>query len=229
VKCSPAIKEIGSIKKEWTIHNGIDLDRFMPESSKKFDIRSELNLHKNTILIISVGNLRQQKNHLVSIETIYHLREKFKLKNIHLLLVGKGIERDNLINYARELDLSDRVHLLGARNDIEKLLYNCDIFISTSLWEGLPLAVIEAFASGIHSVISPITEHEIIGQDVADNYFPKENSGQSFAESIDAMLKTKSEFDHYMTSEKRKDTLKMYSISSFTDSYEMLYRSVLKN
>ena len=222
VKCSPAIGQIGSVKKELVIPNGIDIRKFNPSNLKKLNLRSELGIEQDTILIISVGNLRKQKNQIVSLDTIYQLKNKHKIDNVHLLFVGRGQEYDLLQNHMQKLKISDRVHFLGLRNDVPSLLRNSDIFISSSKWEGLPLAVLEAYASGIVSVISPIHEHKVINEGIHDCYIPEKNDGQSFAEVIAVQIK-ENKFDHVTNYSRRNDFLNTYSLETFSKSYESLY------
>jgi glycosyltransferase involved in cell wall biosynthesis len=226
VKCSPAIRDLGSIRKEYVIPNGVNLERFIPKLDYKSDIRNIFEIPINSILLTSVGNLREQKNQKVLVDTIYELKKKHKISNVHLLLVGRGPEYDDIYNRAVNLNVEDKIHFLGLRKDVPELLYNSDIFISSSLWEGLPLAVIEAFASGIITLISPIHEHIVIGKEMKECYFPSEISGKSYAEILYMIINKTDRPDHHRIWLERKDDMNLYSMETFSASYEDLYKKL---
>lgn len=228
VKCSPVIGNINSVKEEFIIPNGVNLCHYSPKLNYKTNVKGELGIEFDSILLIYVAIFRKQKNHEIAIDTILELQNKYNIQNLHLLLCG-GLDFSHLVEYAKKIGIQSKIHFLGQRSDIPELLYNCDMFISTSLWEGLPLAVIEAFASGIITVISPISEHKIIGQNMDDCFFPDEISGTSFAETISSILGNKKFDDHKTILEKRKNKLSIYSLETFSNSYEKLYNSLINH
>jgi glycosyltransferase involved in cell wall biosynthesis len=135
-----------------TLHCGIDLQAFRAESNP--NIRDELGLRDATPVIGHVGNFVAAKNHGFFLEVAAQIRKH--LPEAHCLLIGDGPLRAQNETRARALDLQDRVHFLGTRRtDVPMLMRGCmDAFLFPSLWEGLPLAVIEAQAAGLPCVIS---------------------------------------------------------------------------
>lgn len=99
-------------------------------------------------LIISVGELSVRKNHSIVIEALNRINDK----NIYYIIVGQGA----LLNALLNKDQTGRLKLLGYRTDIVDLLHCADLFAFPSLQEGLPVALMEAMASGIPCLASKI-------------------------------------------------------------------------
>lgn len=102
----------------------------------------------------------------------------------HLWIAGEGPERENLTQLAASLNVTDRVHLLGFRNDVRALLTAADVFVSSSQREGLPLVLIEAMQVGCPVVATPVGgcgeilfADETIGEPVAWTFEPGDTAG----------------------------------------------------
>ena len=229
VRCSPAIKKIQSIKDDFVIPNGIDFKRFNPINFYNKKIKKELNIHSSSILIVSIGNLRPQKNQLLGVEMMNILVNKQKQKHIHYLVCGHGEEEINLKNKVSNLNLESNIHFLGLRNDIPQILFESNFFVNFSKWEGLPLAVIEAFSSGITSVLSPIVEHKVIASQMPKCFIPAINDAKSFAKMFEKLILNKSYLNHVSILKQRTILLKKYSSNTFTNSYEKLYYNLINN
>lgn len=109
--------------------------------------RMEIGIPWNAKLLISVGELSVRKNHKVVVEALQELPDDY-----WYVIVGKGELKDELMS----LDHTGRLKLLGYRSDIIELLWASDLFVFPSLQEGLPVALMEAMASGIKVIASQI-------------------------------------------------------------------------
>lgn len=129
-----------------TIPNGIPVADFAPPVGARERIRASLAIAPSAPIFATVGRLMQQKNHaqLLAAFRSARLRET----GAHLLLAGGGALRGALERQVFDLGIGDRVHFLGPRDDIPCILAAADAFVLPSLWEGNPLSVIEAMASG---------------------------------------------------------------------------------
>lgn len=134
------------------IHNAIDFNKFKfdPEARKK--LRKELNIDEKTTVIGHVGRFVQTKNHnfLVNVFKEYHTKNP----DSKLLLIGAGPLEEKIKTKVKKLNLTDSVLFLGQREDINKLYSVMDVFCLPSLYEGLPVAGIEAQAAGLPCVYS---------------------------------------------------------------------------
>tara|TARA_X000000368_G_scaffold418868_1_gene420437 strand:+ start:4277 stop:5413 length:1137 start_codon:yes stop_codon:yes gene_type:complete len=139
------LSEAFSKKKYLTIKNGIDLRNFNKADERRIEkFREEFQLSTNDFIIGSVGNYRKVKNHRQVIEAAKIIsRENNAIK---FIILGDGTERDNLENMIRQYGLKESVTLTGYRSDLIEALELMDIFVMTSISEGSPNALIEAFA-----------------------------------------------------------------------------------
>ena len=141
-----------NVKKKAYIHGvGINTDRLKP-SGNGTDLRKELGIPADAFMILSVGELNENKNQKVIIQALARLQDP----GIHYILCGKGDELENLKTLAERLGLSDHVHFLGYRKDIYEIYAQSDAFAMPSKREGLPVASLEAMYCGLPLVTSAI-------------------------------------------------------------------------
>ena len=139
------VRQIGAIQDRITvICNGVDVKRYEQEVDTQA-VRQRLGLSADACLITTVGTLKEQKGHCYLIDAAYEIVPQHP--EWYFLLVGDGGLRDRLRAQVRELGLSENVHFLGNRHDVPELLAASDLFVLPSLWEGLPMALIEAMAA----------------------------------------------------------------------------------
>ena len=131
---------------------GIDTSSFVADEETKSKKRTELGLKEDDIAVISMGNLDKGKNYKTAIRAIAEAQNE-KLK---FFILGKGPELANLEKLVEEYNLREQVYFLGFRNDVGELLSAADIFLITTVREGLSRAVMEAMASGLPCVVSRV-------------------------------------------------------------------------
>lgn len=131
--------------------NAIDTDKYNYDIAKRNEIRNKLNL-QNKICIGHVGRLMTQKNQLFLIEIFY----KFHIRNPQsvLMILGDGELRTELENKVQELNISDSVLFIGNVNNVNDYYQAMDLFLLPSLFEGLPVVVIESQCCGLPCLIS---------------------------------------------------------------------------
>lgn len=139
--------------------NAIDLKNYTynkniaQRSRNKFGITNEL-------VVGHVGRFRKQKNHMFLLDVMTEI-----VKNIpeaKLLLVGDGEEFPSVKEKAQQLGIERNVIFAGNRSDVNEIMQAMDVFVFPSLYEGLPVTMIEAQASGLHCVISDKVPEECI-------------------------------------------------------------------
>ncbi len=114
--------------------------------------RDELGIPDDAFVIMSTGELNDNKNHEVIIRAVEEVGDR----DIHYIIAGKGIKEVELKDLADNLGVADNVHVLGFRSDVAELLKAADIFAFPSKREGLGLAAIEAMASGLPLLTSNV-------------------------------------------------------------------------
>jgi glycosyltransferase involved in cell wall biosynthesis len=143
----------------WQIlYCGIDLAPFQ-EIIDAADVRAELSIPADALVIGHVGRLAHQKNHQFLIEIAAIVAERHP--NLYLLLVGDGPLRSGIEHQAAQLGLRHRVIFTGVRSDVSRLMAAMDVFVMPSFHEGLPVAAIEAQAAGLPLVLSDVISKEV--------------------------------------------------------------------
>lgn len=125
------------------IPNGVPSRPGTPEGP-----RAEFGIQPEDVVILAVGNLSERKGHIVLLRSMALLEEQGISVPWRVIIAGRGEEHDRLESFAREKGLTDRVHLAGHRDDIPDLQAAAHILCMPSLWEGLPLAVLEGMHAG---------------------------------------------------------------------------------
>ena len=163
---------------------GIDLDKFQKKEPTRQEIRSKLGIPESKIILMSVGELTKRKNHMVMIEALARLKEY----DILYVICGDGPLKAQLRAKAEELGVRDRLKLLGFRKDIAELHKAADIFVFPSLQEGLPVALMEAMASGLPIVASKIRGNEDLISNNQGGYLVNPTDSEQVAKAIEKMI-----------------------------------------
>ncbi len=141
---------------------GIDLTRVSASSEKAEGVRQALGLPKDGILILSVGELIERKNYETALRTIANLR----VRDVRYVVCGHGRLDEYLKGLATGLGVADRISFLGYREDIMDIYASADLFLFPSTQEGLPMALLEAMASGLPIVCSDIRgNRDLMGEE----------------------------------------------------------------
>ena len=135
------------------INNGIDQNKFNPDKAFR-NIRAEMNLSPDVILYCFIGRFTHQKQPLVLIDAF--LQAAQKNNSIHLLIVGDGEDKARMENRIQDSGMNNRVTMMEPSKDIPALLAAADVFVLPSLWEGLPIALLEAMAMGKAIIASEV-------------------------------------------------------------------------
>jgi glycosyltransferase involved in cell wall biosynthesis len=140
-------KTIGPVQERIVIiSNGVDTRRYQVPVDRPAT-RHALGFAEDEALYTVVGTLKEQKGHRYLIEAAAPL--VFRTPRLHILIVGDGELRGSLEAQARAAGIEGNIHFLGNRGDVPAILAASDVFVLPSLWEGLPMALIEAMASGL--------------------------------------------------------------------------------
>lgn len=180
-------------KKFSVIYNGADAKRLIPSGNS---IKAELGLNSDALLIGMVGNFYRdpRKDQLTLCKGLPRVFAEFP--NAHCVFAGRievGAEDKmaDCLNVCIENKIIERVHFLGARSDVPDILSELDIFVFSSLHEGLPVAVSEAMLAGVPMIVSdiePLLEATANGE--FGEVFPVKNA-EVLSEKILKLLRDK--------------------------------------
>lgn len=149
----------------YIVNNAIDISDYKIKESLRTNKRLELGIHSNEKVIINIGRFEDQKDHKYLIKLFNKL--SLKDSDFKLLLIGSGSLKNQIVDEVKQKGLSKKVLFLENRDDVNLLLMASDIFVMPSKYEGLPIVLIEAQASGLPCVVSSnITKEAIIAHNV---------------------------------------------------------------
>lgn len=147
------------------IYNGIDVEKFNYDETARNELRAKLGLNDNYVIGM-VGRFNYQKNHLFALDVFAEC-----VKNdpkTRLVLVGKGELENEIKRKIDELDLKDKVLILGTRDDVNKLMSVFDVLFLPSIFEGLGIVLIEAQYCSLPCVASDIIVAEAKISDILE-------------------------------------------------------------
>ena len=213
---------IAPIEKLKNIYSGIDLTLFINEKNDQF--RKELNLDSNHLLLGSVGRLSNQKDPITMIEAFCIVIKRFP--NAHLTLVGDGELRDEILIKIDQLQLNGRVHLTGNKNDPWKIYHSLDLFIMSSIYEGLGRSITEALSCGVPVVCTSVEGvPEIVRDNETGILVPPKDPGALATGIINSL----NDMDNAkrMAEEGRKFVNKNFDVNKMVDDIDALYDTLL--
>lgn len=175
------------------MNNAVDAEKFRYSPAVRAEMRKEMNL-ENKFVILNVGRFNLQKNHTFILDIFK------EIKSIHkdsvLLLAGNGNLENEIKEKSSNLGLDDFVRFLGLRNDIDRLLQCADVFLFPSLYEGLPVTMVEAQSSGIKCFISDVIPQQCVLTDDVTS-LSLESGAKSWAEKITSLCGGYERLDRY--------------------------------
>lgn len=200
------------------LENGIDTKKFIFDLDARSKIRKEFSINDNEILIGHVGTIYHIKNQTFLVEIFYELLQFYP--NAKLILVGQKFDIAPVVKKAEECNVLDKVIFAGERNDINKFYQAMDIMIFPSLFEALPVSLIEAQASKLPCLISSNVTTEV-----------KFNSNVKFLDLSAPVKKWASEAAS-LIEDSRSDVnidnlVKHYDLKYVVEKLESYYNSVL--
>jgi len=136
------------------IWNGIDIKRFQKVKVNRYIKKKEFNLPPDAFVITMIGRLHPQKDHQTLLTAFQQVASE--LPNAYLLIVGEGPLRAKLEQYTQSLGIEGRVKFTGLRRDIPAILAITDVFVLSTLWEGLPIVLLEAMAAAKPVIASDV-------------------------------------------------------------------------
>ena len=163
---------------------GLNLERFQKEGRPRNEVRDELGVNEEDKLIVSVGELDDNKNHATVIKALRLLENR----NFKYLICGVGPNRDTLLKMAEDADMKDKVILAGYRSDIPDILHAADLFVFPSFHEGLPVSALEAMACGLPLICSKIRGNVDIVKDGENGFLFEPEDDTSLVLQIERLI-----------------------------------------
>ena len=197
------------------IVNGVDTHRFQPGSDTS--LKQELGLAETDLIIGSVGRLAKGKGFDQLIRAILAEDQPW-----HLVIAGEGPERQLLESIINQKAEKPRVHLLGSRDDIPKILKGFDLFVLPSFSEGLSNVILEAMASALPVVAYKVGGNQQLITEGKGGYLLPNRDINSMMNTLKSLTNCPSQIAD-MGQYNLKKVLNRYSMQAMANAYEQLY------
>ncbi|ADQ13554.1 glycosyltransferase [Halanaerobium hydrogeniformans] len=209
------------------IYNGVDVEVFEDYSqmAERKKIIKELNLENDIPILLSVGNLSKQKGYPVLFKALEKLKDKNK--SFYLLIAGKGKLENQLKELVKKYDMKNEIYFLGTRRDIPQLMAAADFFVMSSHWEGLPVVLLEAMASGLPVIYTNVGG---VGQVIDSNfgYLVTPDDENELADKIIEMINLSDSERNKMGEYARGKVKREYSIDNMVENFVKLYDELMQ-
>jgi glycosyltransferase involved in cell wall biosynthesis len=173
---------VATVDRTSIVYNGIEVDKFSSPLDRVI-ARKIFNLDPTEFVFGNVGRLHEQKGHKFLLQAFAKITNRAQL-----IIIGEGRLRDQLKILADQLEISDRVSFLGARADICEFLSAINVFIMPSLWEGQPIALLEALAIGKPCIASAVDGIPEIITDGINGYLVMPKDVETLARTMDFVI-----------------------------------------
>ena len=211
---------------KFVVNNGVDFNSFCNKNQSLIDKHS-LNIEEGDFIFTMVARMHPIKNHRNTIKAFYKLSQEFN--NIKLILLGDGEERQYIENKIEELNIKDKVKILGFKSNVKDYIKISDITILTSFSEGgaPPIAILESGALKVPIIASRVCDIPDIIND-SNGYLVDPNSVEDIYNKMKESYLNKDNLKD-LGSKLYEDILNRYSMDKFHESYYKHYKSILKN
>ena len=203
------------------IPNGVNVDRFAADRSAT---RRELGLNAQDLVIGTIGRLEPEKDQKTLLE-VFRLFRKANPRS-RLVIVGDGSMAEELRSRANQLAIAEATLFLGYRRDVAALLAAMDVFVLTSIREGLPVSVIEAMAAGKPVVVSNIGSVHDLVRDGENGLLAPPGDVTAFSTALERLINDPT-FAGSIGQSGRRTVEESYSLPAVIRSYEQLYESAM--
>jgi glycosyltransferase involved in cell wall biosynthesis len=203
------------------IDNGVSVPQHARDDGVRAEVRAELDLLEDDVLIGTAGRLQHLKGFDVLIEALDHAEFK---NRVTVVLAGDGEDRQSLESAARNSPVP--IQFLGERRDVERLMRAYDVFVLPSRSEGLPMALLEAMAAGLGIVATAVGEVPKAIENEAGIVVPALDP-KALAAALSRMVDDVNLRNH-CGSIARARVEAIYSRSGMVDAYESLYERLMR-
>ena len=216
------VEGIGSRANYSLIRSGIDLARFSTRAGSRAQTRKELGLSDDARVIGTVTRLSPQKAPQVFIDAAAIIHKA--CPDVFFVIVGDGPFRKTLEEKARKAGIAHRVVFTGIRRDVNRLMHAFDLFMLTSLWEGLPRVIPQAMASGIPVIASRVDGNAEIIKDRENGILVEPGSAREFAHQAIDLINNKA--DACKLRNNALEGIDEYSVHTMVKQIDGLYREM---
>jgi glycosyltransferase involved in cell wall biosynthesis len=202
------------------VPNGIPTDSYAHPQTARRKWREREGFRDTDVLFVCVARFSPQKNHALLLKAF--AQGPASDPNAHLVLVGDGVLREQLQKQAKDLGLPGQIHFLGLRSDIADVLGAMDVFALSSDWEGNPLSVMEAMASGLPILSTAVGGVPDLFASGEQGLIVQPGDVQGFSDAMAWLLRNR-EARQYLGMAAARRARENFDVSTMVRAYEELY------
>lgn len=206
------------------IYNGVHLEDFSVNGQDRIAVRRELGIGDNAPVAIQVARLDYLKDHSTALRTAERVRQQ--LPHFKLLLIGEGPERAKIEKEIEQRQLSGNVVMLGQRSDVRRLLAAADVFLLTSISEGIPVTFVEAMGAKLPVVSTAVGGVPEVVVDAETGLLTPSGDDQRLAEALVLLLQDPVEAERLGRAGHGR-ALRLFTESSMHAQYAAMYEQML--
>ncbi|MGB2987120.1 MAG: glycosyltransferase [Phycisphaerae bacterium] len=206
------------------LRNGVELHSFgqLDEAARK-RTRAAFQWDDTTFVVGTVGSLTPVKGHITLIRAVARVRQP--VPNIRLLIVGDGPQRASLEQQAQVEGVGDRVHFLGWREDVSRLMDCMDVYVCSSASEGMNNALLEAMAAGLPIIATDVGDNAAMIRDGVEGQIVKPGSFEAIANTLAIFARSPDLRQRFATAAKTRAN--DYDFDEKVRAYEAYYQALL--
>ena len=194
---------------------GLNLERFTKDHGNRAQIRSELGIPQTATVVLSVGELDDNKNHITVLKVLANT-------DLYYLICGVGPNEEKLRRAAAECGMGNRLILAGYRKDIPDVIHASDIFAFPSYHEGMPVSLLEAMAGGIPVVCSTIRGNVDVVREGENGYLAEPEDVNAWRWNLSLLARSPNLRELFASNGQK--TVVMYSKDSVKEELKQLYQ-----
>ncbi len=202
------------------IPNGVDLSRFTPDWQQRHLKRHERGLQDGFIWL-AAGRMEPPKNYPLMLVAFHKVSRQFP--QARLLIIGDGSLRSAIEHYIAEMGLEQAVRLLGVRQDVPDWMQIADAYVMSSAWEGMPMVLLEAHASGLPIVCTDVGGCSEIVQHGVSGFLVPPGDADALAQAMIQMMRLPEQERQAMGLAGRTHVMANFEIEQVVSRWEALY------
>ncbi len=219
------ISESISPEKIVAIPTGIELEKFNPDKVSS-NLKQQLGISAENPLVGTVSILRKKKGHHILLDAIPLILKK--IPECVFVIVGDGPQKENILAKIKSMNLTDKVFLLGLREDISQIIKSIDLFVLPTLQEALGTAFLEAMAMKKTVIGTNVDGVKEVIKDGINGHLVEPNNPSQLAEAVVKILKNPQKSIE-MGIQGRKIVEEKYTVEKMCKSMYELYLSLVEN
>ena len=202
------------------IYNGIDTSMF--QRSRVNRLRRQFGWADDEVIIGSLGNIRPAKGYDILLRAAALLEQNKRSYRFVIAGQGKGQLYDELLRLREQLGLEDRVLFLGFTDDAAEFLSNLDLFLSTSISEGLPLSAIQAMVAGVPLLATRCGGYEELVSEGENGLLVEINNPGAIADALE-LLASNAGLRTRLAKQAKQHVIKTFDLGVMLSGYEKVY------